>query len=401
MIKLPAQLTPSELLCCEDLSPFIGSLLEGSCALRSQGKWGEAERCVLHAVEASQEVGAPLNRAVALVHLGDIHCAMGKLGPALIDYRRAQRVFGWQAACRQRHNEAVSSYALGLVHHLLGSEMDALKWYDKSTELVGSAKAHWTTVNALARVDACSRLERFMEILSNHVTRGMTHSETDRSFEVWVPVVLVERSGSIVERLELHEQDSQLVGQINRFRVHPLEQGWTIQVDPGSRYGAQEMPEEVRRTLHAGQYDHALIQWEEPVDQQRRERLDELGQSHLGGFLRDVHGRIYVTRPGPRIIGGRGESGDVQVGHVAALLKPTTSPESATSSPGEAAQSPSAEPPSEAIDLYNRLLGLVGGSRRTATGLVEYERRQAPHDSLPEWIDRAIARLLRDRRSTN
>jgi hypothetical protein len=211
----------------------------------------------------------------------------------------------------------------------------------------------------------------------------------------------MERGGSVVEQLELHEQDSKLVGQINQFQVHPLEKGWAIHVDPRSRYGAQEMPEDIRRTLHAGQYDHALIQWEEPVEQQSRERLDELGQSELGKFLRDAQGRIYVTRPGPRIIGGRGESGDVQVGHVAALLKPTASPDLATSSPGEAAQSPSAESPNEAIDLYNRLLGLVGGSRRTATGLVEYERRQAPHASLPAWIDRAIARLLRDRRSTN
>ncbi|MGD8997406.1 MAG: tetratricopeptide repeat protein [Anaerolineae bacterium] len=401
MIRLPAQLTPSELLCCEDLSTFIGRLLEGSCALRVQGRQGEAERCVLDAVEASQEVGTPLNRAVALVHLGDIHREMGRLGPALTDYRRAERIFRCQSARRQRHNEAVAAYALGLVHHLLGSEMDALKQYERSLKLLGMAKAHWTTVNALKRVDACSRLERCMGILSDCLTHSLTCSETDRPLDVWVPVVLAERTGSCVEQVELHERDSELVGKINRFQVRPLEEGWSIRLAPGSQYGAQEIPEGIRQTLHAGRGDHALIQWEEPPEQQERERMEELSQSDLGDFLRDADGSIYVIRRDPRIIGGTQAGDRARVGRIAALLEPITSPESAIPSREEQVNPPRSELSDEPIALYNKLLGLVGGSRRTASGLVEHERRRAPDASLSEVIDRAIARLLRDRRSTS
>jgi tetratricopeptide (TPR) repeat protein len=401
MIRLPSPLTPSQLLCCEDLSPFVGRLLEGSYALRSEERWSEAELCVLDAVEASKEVSVPLNRAVALVHLGDIHRDMGKLGPALIDYRRAQRIFAWQSSYRQRHNEAVASYALGLVHHLLGSEMEALKWYDRSTELVGRAKSHWTTVNALAHVDACSRLKRWIETLSDYLTRSLTHSIRDPSLEGWVPVVLAERRGTYVEQVEIHEEDSELVGHINRFRVRPLEEGWTVRLAPDSDYGAQKLPEEIRRTLHAGPGDHALIQWEELPGQDKRDRMEELGQSDFGDFLRDAQGSIYVTRREPRIIGGKKGGGLVRVGHIAALLEPTASSEPAVSSregPGPSSRSESLD---EAIEVYNKLLGLVGGSRTTASGLVEYERKQAPQASLSEVIERAIQRLLRDRRSTN
>jgi hypothetical protein len=323
MIRLPAQLMPSELLCCEDLSPFIRRLLEGACKLASESKWDEAERCLLHAVEATQEMGAPLNRGVALVHMGDIHRAMGKPGPALIDYRRAQRIFKCQAPCRQRHNEAVASYALGLVHHLLGSEMDALKWYDKSTELLRIARAHWAGVNALARVDACSRLERWMAVLSDDMTGSLTHSEASPSFEVWVPVVLAEKGGSCVEQVEVRKRDSELEGQVNRFRVHPLEEHWSPTLAPDSQYGALEMPAEIRRTLHAGEGDHALIQWEGSSDAGTREPMGELSLPDLGGFSRDIQGRIYFTRPVTRIIGGGRENDYVRIGRIAARLEPT------------------------------------------------------------------------------
>lgn len=49
-------------------------------------------------------------------------------------------------------------------------------------------------------------------------------------------------------------------------------------------------------------------------------------------------------------------------------------------------------------DLYQNLCGLVGGQKDVADGLIEYERRQNPNASLSELIERAIERLLRDRR---
>jgi hypothetical protein len=357
---------------------------------------------LLNAVEASREAGAALNRAVAYVHLGDMRRERGKLGPALTDYRRAQRIFRWQSTCRQRHNEAVAAYALGLVHHLLGSELDALKWYEKSTKLLGTARDHWVTTNDLPRVDACSRLERWIDILSEHVTRGLTQQETDPSPGIWVPVVLAARRGSYVEQVEVQEQDGELVGRINRFRVHPLEDDWSIQLAPQQgQYGAQEMPKKTRWTLHASRGDHALIQWGDRLGRKERARMEELDQAHTGDFLRDEDGRIYVIPPDPTIIGGWGDTDRPQNGHIAALLEPTTSCDEAVPSQEEAEHAAAEESSDDVMELYKELVGLLRGSEDTADSLIEYERKLAPDATTYELIDRAIGRLLRDRRSTS
>jgi hypothetical protein len=236
----------------------------------------------------------------------------------------------------------VATYALGLVYHLLGCEIDALKWYDGSTELLIMAKTHWATVNALRRVDACSRLERWVEILSDCLTRRLTHSEMESSRDVWAPVVLAERRGCCVEQVEVYKLHGELRGQINRFRVYPLEEGWSVRPAPGSRYGAQEIPEKLRPVFRATRGDHVLIQWDEPLAQQDRARMEELGRSEDLSFLRGADGRIYIVGRTPLIIGGAKPDSQTRFGRIPALLVPTTSPDTPTSSPEE--PPPSSEP---------------------------------------------------------
>jgi hypothetical protein len=300
----------------------------------------------------------------------------------------------------------VAAYALGLVHHQLGSDMDALKWYDKATGLLGMAIAHWTAVNALKRVDACGRLKRWMDILSDCLSRSLTFSEADSPTGWWVPVLLAERKGAWVEQIELLKQDDELVGQINRFQVHPLEEGWSIRLGPGSQYGAREIPQEIRWALHASRGDHALIQWEGALGQRERDGMEELGRSGLARFLRDGEGRIHVVPLEPRIIGGGDARHSARVGRVPALLQPAALSDPAVP-PREKPVHPCSAGPSdgkradEEVKLYKTLLGLVGGSKGTADRLVEHERKQAPGASLSELIDRAITRILGDRRSTS
>jgi hypothetical protein len=295
----------------------------------------------------------------------------------------------------------VATYALGLAHHSLGSETDALEWYGRSTELLGMAKAHWTTVNGLKRLDDCKRLEQWMGLLSDCLIHGITCADTDGPSDVWVPVVLAERSGAYVEQVEIQKQGGELVGQVNRFQVHPLEAGWSIRLAPDRQYDAQEISEEMRQTLQAAAGDHALIEWDDPSGLHSHDRMERLRNPELGEFVRDADGSIYVMRRDPRIIGGGKALEQAQVGRVAAVLEPVSGYESASSSRDEPMSPPRSKRSDEVIRLYNELLGLVGGSRGTASSLVEHEREQAPHVSLAEAIERAIARLLRDRRSTN
>jgi len=403
MINLPPQLTPSELLCCEKLPPSIDELLRGSRSLRGEGRLPEAERCALDAMQVSQEPGANVSQAVALIHLADVHRDMGKLGPALADCQKAYRIFQRQPSHYQRHNEAVAAYALGLVHQLLGNWTNALKWYHESSELFQRVKEDWAAVNALAWLDSCTRVQRLMEMLSEYLTAALTYREMDLSTHIWVPIILLEKDGLLVEQLAIEESGHELTPDLVSFRVHTLEEGWRISPSPRVEYDAQEIPDDVRWALDANEEDHALVQWEESAN---LDEMEELVESDVGKFVRDDAGRIFVIRPGPRVIGGEDHSDESRIGHIPALLRPAPSPPGAASPPSRPSTPPSPRPstpppprpPADSIEPYSELLGMVGGDRETADRLIEYEHERTPDASPPELVDDAITCLLRDRR---
>ena len=326
MINLPPQLTPSELLCCEDLPPFIDELLQGSRSLRREGRFPEAERCALDAIEASQEPGTNISQAVALIHLADVHREMGKLGPALADCQKAYRFFQRQPSHYQRHNEAVAAYALGLAHQLLGSEMNALKWYQESGELFERVKDDWTTVNALAQVETCTRVRRWMETLSEYLTAVRTRTDTSLATGIWVPIVLSEgeEPGFAMAELEI---DRYIVGRrltVNgeSFRVQPLKGTRRISLVPSVEYYALEIPDEAREPLGASEGDYALVERVKGPDQVGPGVLETLGGPEFGNFERDSEGNINFIRPDAAVIGGKDIGKDLQVGYITALLKP-------------------------------------------------------------------------------
>jgi hypothetical protein len=338
---------------------------------------------------------------------------MGKLGLALADCQKAHRIFQRQPSHYQRHNEAVAVYALGLEHQLLGSKVDALKWYQASGELFERVKEDWITVNALARVDTCTRIQRWMGMLSEYLTAALTYREMDFSTRVWVPIILLEKDGSVVEQLAIEELDHELTADLRPFQVCPLEEGWRISMGPGIEYDAQEIPDDVRWALDAEKEDHALVQWEESFDQANLDEMEEFIESDVGEFVRDAAGRIHVVRPGPVrpvVIGDRDRSDAPRPGHIPALLRPAPSPPGAAppppgpspsppptpSSPPQPTPSPS-RPPTISPEPYSKLLHMVGGDRGTADRLIEYERERTPDASLPELVNSAIVRLIRDR----
>lgn len=391
MIDLPEELTPSELLCREGVTPFIDKLLEGSRYLCAQGNWLEAERCVLEAVEASQEADARINRGTALVCLGDVCREMRKLGPALAHYREAHRIFQHQPSHRQRHNEAVAAYALGLMHQLLGGDTEALNWYQESSELLEKAKENWVAVNALDQVDACTRAQWWMEALTEYLTAALTREEVDFSTRIWVPIILWEKAGSVVEQLRIDRLDHELTATFKSFRVHPLREEWDISLRPAAQYDAQVIPDQIRSGLNAGEQDHALVEWGERPSQVDLAETERLGESNIGDFVRDDNGRVFVVRSGPVrpiIIGDRDRGDQTRAGYIPALLRPVCSP-SVPRAPGRC---------NDSVELYRELVSMVGGDRQVARSLVEYERNQESNASFSELIDRAIVRLARDRR---
>lgn len=327
MINLPSELTPSELLYCDDLPPFIDKLLEGSRSLRREGRLSEAERCALDALEGGHEPGVSVSQAVTLVHLADVHRDMGKLGPVLTNCRRAYRIFQRQVSRYQRHNEAVTAYALGLAHQLLGSEMDALRWYQEAEQLFERVKDDWTAVNDLTQVETCDRVRQWMETLGEHLTAARTQPDAGLASRIWVPIIPSGENGGGFAMAKM-EIDSHIVGRrltINgtSFRMHPLIKDQQISLSPGVEYYALRIPNEVHKPLGTREGDYALIVRRKDADKEGPGILETLSGPEFGNFKRDDEGKINFILPDAEVIGGEDIGDDFQIGYIAALLKPT------------------------------------------------------------------------------
>jgi tetratricopeptide (TPR) repeat protein len=328
MINLPPKLTPSQLLSRDELSPLIDELLHDCRSLRMEGRLPEAERRALDAVEASRESGAQVGHGVALVHLGDVHREMGKLGPALADCQKAQRIFQRQASPYQRHNEAVAAYALGLVHQLLGNDMDALKWYQQSGEHFARVKDDWVAVNALEQVEIGASAQRWMNTLSKYLTEERARADANLVTGIRVPIILLDADGGgfAIADLEIDQYavDRQLRIDGKAFRVQSLKGRQRAVLSPGVEYYAREIPDAACGFLGAGEGDYALVVQMNSADKEGPGVLETLGGPEFGKFERDAEGQIVFARPGaaPIVIGSEDIGEDLRVGYITALLKP-------------------------------------------------------------------------------
>ena len=326
MINLPPKLTPSELLCCAELPPFIDELLQGSRSLREEGRFPEAARYALDAVEASQEAGTHVSRGAALMHLADVHREMNKLGPALADCQQAYRIFQRQSSHYQRHNEAVAAYALGLVHQLLGSEMDALRWYREADQLFERVKEDWAAVNALVQVETCTRVQRWMKTLSAYLTATRSRTDASLGTGIWVPVLLADGDGpgfAIAElEIDKYRVARRLTVNGESFQVRPLKGSRRIFLAPDVEYHALEIPAEAHQPLGASEGDYALVERGRVADHEGPGVLETLSGPEFGHFERDGEGNINFIRPAAETIGGGDIGEDLRVGYITALLKP-------------------------------------------------------------------------------
>lgn len=325
MISLPPKLTPSQVLYREGLSPFIDDLLSNCRLLRGEGRLLEAERCALDAMEASQEANVRVNAGIALIHLADTHRDMDRLGPALADSEKGYRVFQTQPSYHQRHNEAVAAYALGLVHQMLGSELDALRWYQTSSNLFDRVKEHWASINALANVENCTRLQHWIATLSEYLTDTRTRTNSGFSTLI-IPIILSDQDGgrfAIAEiGIDQYRVERELRINGKPFHTAPLRGKRRIFLQPGSEYYALEIPDDAREPLSAGERDLALIMREKSASREGPGVLETLIGAEFGTFERDETAGTRFVRSDAEVIGGKDIGQDLQVGYVAALLKP-------------------------------------------------------------------------------
>lgn len=411
MVILLPQLTPSELLRYTDPAPFINELLQRSRSRRREGFLAEAERFALEALDDSREAADHVSQGAALICLADVHREMGRLGPALSDCQKAHRIFQRQPSRYQRHNEAIAAYAFGLVHHLLGNDVDALKWYRAARKQFEKAQREWAAVNALNRVEACDYVLCWLKMLIRHLIAAQAGLEVNPSTRFRVPAVRSsddEARFAIVEmEIDRYRFDRHATINGDLFRLQPIKEDQPVSLRPGTRCYALKIPVEAYEYLAASEGDYALIAWGKDADREGPAVLEALSGPEFGSFERDDEGNIrFVSFKEAVVIGSEDITDDFGVGYIIASLKrEPTSEEPSPSGRSEPSppSSPEPPPPSQEPELpgpYKQLLRMVGGDKAVADRLIEYERQFDPDAGLSVLAENAIARIHLDNRQT-
>jgi hypothetical protein len=397
MVILLPQLTPSELLCYADPAPFINELLQRSRLQRRDGLLIEAERFALEALDDSRDAVDHVSQGAALICLADVHREMGRLGSVLNDCQRAYRIFQRQPSRYQRHNEAVAAYALGLVHHLIGNDVDALKWYRAARKQFEKVQREWAAVNALSRVEACDYVLCWLKVLIGHLIAAQASQKVNLAACFQVPAVCSsdekERFAIVEMEIDRYRFDRHAMINGDLFRLQSIQEDQPVSLKPGAKCYALDIPEEAYESLSASEGDYALIAWGKEVDREGPAVLEALSGPEFGSFKRDDEGHInFVSFKEAVVIGSEDITDDFEVGYVVALLKRETAAES--SPPNLSASTREPEPP----EPYTRLLHLVGGDKAVADRLIEYERQFNQDGSLLALAESAIARIRLDNR---
>ncbi|MCP4539593.1 MAG: tetratricopeptide repeat protein [Chloroflexi bacterium] len=319
MVNLPSQLTPSELLFYQEIPQFIAELLRGSHSLRKVGKLPEAERCAQDAAESSQRSNVHADLAVALIYLADVHREMGQTESAVTNYHRAYRIFQRQPPHYQRHNEAVSAYALGLAHQLGDRTSDALEWYQISGELFEKVEKDWSRVNDLDQVKICIRIRNWIKALMGYLTDMWVH--TNAGF-IWIPIIPLD-----IEKEKYPETSESKIETLDgqSFRVQSLEAEQYPSLESDTVYYALNVPDEADESLDAGAGDYVLVEQRDIPEQEGLGVLkSDVGQD-FGHFKLDDEENVNFVRTDAQVIGDKGLDEGMRVGYITALLKPILS----------------------------------------------------------------------------
>jgi tetratricopeptide (TPR) repeat protein len=331
VIHLPRELTPSELLARDELTTFTDELLRRVLHLRQEGRLRDAEQVAQEVIAQCQETGRQMELAVALVHLADVHNEMAKWGPAQTEYRRAFRILRRRASRSQRHNAAVTAYALGMIYQTLGSDLDALHWYEEADSQFEQVIKEWAAVNATHWAETCRRIQQWMDTLSEYLIHSQSEAESSPTTRVCIPVVLWKTGGGFdIAELDV---DKYVVGRRTRLlrrktpplNARRLRGNQRVDLAPDGEYYAVEIPNGAQTDWGAEAGDYALVKQEQTADQEGPAVLKTPAGPTFGSFQRDEDGEVVFISTDTTTLGGAeiGDigGGDVQIGYVAALLK--------------------------------------------------------------------------------
>lgn len=365
--------------------------------LRRENQLEEAEGQARDALQFCRQVNDHVGMAMVRLHLALFYAEAGEIGQSVKYGEEAYRGFHQQINLAQRHNEALTTYALGLLYGLFPSSSGrALYWYQKTLQLLEGLKEYWATVDDEQYFDTCHRIRGWTEKQVDEITKhcGSQHSQYAR-VDVWevasadTPFTKYEGYGYIIG------DDQMLIGR-TFYRAKP-----SIDIEEGNYHFALPVWEQEWQLSKSQVGDYVLVRQQWQVDEEKKGVVWESGRGwEAVDFTREDDEGIKFNSPNRKVIGGD-PAGKLK-GYIVADLKPISSaPQpsvSPSSTPPQSSAPPSSGPSYESRELFNELLSMVRGDRGVARRLIDYERRRAPFVSLSELIQRAIDRLVRDRR---
>ena len=329
MTNLPPKLTPSELLDCEELPPFIDELLRSSRSLRIEGRLTEAESRALDARDASKKSGYQAGYAAALLHLADVYREESRFSLARTCYEEAQQIFHRQLPHVQRHNEAAATHGLGLAHQTLGNAIEALSYYQAALDLFENAREYWASCNDIAQVQTCQQAQRWIEDQIAHIMDERIGRPIPlKIFPIW------ELGGAEAPFAKNANQKYVTVERVLingvAYWLHPIsDQANDLPVVGTGKvnYFALPVPEDMWAVPEARVGDYVLVRQQWWIGEEKTGVVWEPGEGWIAvEFQRGRDGKTRFYHHPPKIIGGAtptpgNPSGKVK-GSIIALLKP-------------------------------------------------------------------------------
>ncbi len=309
MISLLSRLSPSSLLYCGDLTPGA-EMLSKECLTSREGWLGRIEQLARDAEELQQRKGDRIGCAVALLRLGDQCRETGRLGLAQKYCEQARELFRQHSfKSEQCHNEAVATYALGLVNQLLGNVQEALDLYEQALTLFERAKRHWRAVGNRRRDRQCERTLLWINRLRNYVadirSQGMTTTLPYSALICPWPSDIKQADCPPAE-LEVQEYVPTLEARIEGkdFMLHPTS-GATLVLKCREEYYVAKAPDGGIPGLNVQKGDYLLIHRAKEVRKAGAVTVTEEEETSFK-FERRADGTIHFISSDARIIGSRG-----------------------------------------------------------------------------------------------
>jgi tetratricopeptide (TPR) repeat protein len=417
VLEVPRDLAPRTLAYRDELPQVIATTIQECSNHWQRGDASKALQCAGNAQSLAEAQNHPVSEGVAYLWLADLYREMDQLGPALAACRRAVNALRLQPKYDHRdHSEAVVQYMQGLLHHGLGADTEALADYQRALISFERALKHWESKSARnpAQAAKCEKALKWISVLCHCLTSDLAPASGRN--EVQIPIKNGQGYQLVRMQLAAYVVPPEVIIDDQRYRLHHPEESDAsndedhLVIRWDDRYFAVSVPEDQWAGESSEEGDYVLVKQVRQVTQREVTGVlwdDEQQQWKYGTFVRDPDaGQIRFRHLPPIVIGGaRREAAikeepieDQDIGIVRALLKPMSPSELTASSPPAKTSPPPPESSDDPIECYNKLLSMVGGNRETAHGLVEYERKQAPDAALSQLIDRAIARLIHDRR---